>query len=255
MWFAVRVIGIAVGVASLLRLATLTGVVEFQPWFQSWMDWLREFVELGFLVDVVEKLIVQPALEGIRSTGLQLPNLQPHWQPIFVLSWLLAGAAIKSEPAPASGSTAFAFFVGFVCALLGAIGAGLSPPGSLAVLVWWLFGMGLLGGIDNVIAGKAKFWNTAGELATIAIGAIMFASISANLTTSPDAEVWKPLWIVVVAAFVAFIGFTGLWGGLTSPGSIRQRLRSPDVDAGLTILGTMGGALGVALVMADPPLW
>lgn len=131
-WVVLRIAGIVIGIAALLRLATDTGVVEYNVLFQAWMDGLRGILELGYLIDLLEFSIVQPFLAWLRNLGLDVPPLQSHWQSIWVLVWLVLGAT--SRHILSGGGTAIKFGVvlfAAVCALISAVLAGIVQPGQV----------------------------------------------------------------------------------------------------------------------------
>jgi len=71
----VRILGIVVGIATLLRLATTQGLVTYDPLFQQWMDKLRDSVELGIPLDKL-KLLLDKGFDWVRSFGISVPELQ-----------------------------------------------------------------------------------------------------------------------------------------------------------------------------------
>ncbi|MFN8947712.1 MAG: hypothetical protein ACK5YG_08385, partial [Alphaproteobacteria bacterium] len=96
MWVLVRIAGIIVGIATLLRLATTQGLVTYDPLFQEWMDRLQDIVELGFLTDLIEPLLHR-FIDWVRSFGWQLPDLNDNWRPVFILSSLYLGAEARQR--------------------------------------------------------------------------------------------------------------------------------------------------------------
>lgn len=100
LWTLLRIAGIIVGVAALLRLALISFGIEYKEFFQAFLDNIANIVELGFLLDPLEKL-VQAALDWLRGISLPIPELQPHWRPIFTLAWLFLGAYARNYPADA----------------------------------------------------------------------------------------------------------------------------------------------------------
>lgn len=139
MWVLVRIAGIIVGIATLLRLATTQGLVTYDPLFQEWMDRLQDLVELGFLTDLIEPLLHR-FIDWLRSFGWQLPDLNDNWRPVFILSSLYLGAEARQR----AGSWSYQLLNGALvlgCAFLGAALAGLSAePG---IVLGFIFAISL----------------------------------------------------------------------------------------------------------------
>lgn len=117
-----RIAGIVIGIAALLRLATDTGVVEYNVLFQAWMDRLRGIVELGYLVDLLEFWVVLPFLGWLRGLGFDIPPLQPHWESVWIIEALILGAFSRHLMPSASNTIKYVFAA--LCALLSAVFAG-----------------------------------------------------------------------------------------------------------------------------------
>jgi hypothetical protein len=172
-WLLVRVAGIVVGIATLLRLATNEGLVTYDPLFLAWMDWLSDIVELGFLTKLIGPFL-QWGIEYVRSFGISVPDLQDEWNPAFVLSMLMLGAASRhggrqwlllSAPAIAIGISVWsgisgslmpvaglAFGIGFGLGTLGGLGVGGVRLAEIAIIFVFILTVGLLAfGVTGVV--------------------------------------------------------------------------------------------------------
>lgn len=52
-WLLVRVAGIVVGIATLLRVATSENLVTYEPLFQQWLDFVNDRIDWGFLTPFI----------------------------------------------------------------------------------------------------------------------------------------------------------------------------------------------------------
>jgi len=111
----VRIAGIIVGIATLLRVATNEGIVTYDPLFLAWMDCLSDIVELGFLTKLIGPFL-HWGIDVVRGLGISVPDLQDEWRPAFVFSMLLFGAVARHSRG------------GWLLAV--------APVGALAVAVW-----------------------------------------------------------------------------------------------------------------------
>jgi len=237
-WTWLRIAGIVVGVATLLRLATNEGMVTYDPLFLAWMDWLSDIVELGFLTKLIGPFL-HWVIEWVRSLGISVPDLQDEWRPAFVLSMLMGGAFARH-------SRGLWLFLA-------------APLGALAIAVW----SGLIGSLAPVavavvaVAAFAAFiWTrvaTGGLRANlaaylIAIGFSVVVGFASNVAFAASSVV-----AVAVAAVAAVFLFSGIvWG---SSGGWRAVLANASFNMGIDILGVMLGALGIASLFASPPIW
>lgn len=73
-WMLVRIAGVVVGIAPLLRVATNEKLVTYDPLFLAWMDWLSDIMELGFLTKLIGPLL-HSGIEWARSLGISVPAL------------------------------------------------------------------------------------------------------------------------------------------------------------------------------------
>lgn len=124
----IRISGIVIGIAAMLRLATNSGIVEYHALFQAWMDRLRDVVELGFIIDLIEFWIILPVISSLRSIGVDVPELQPHWQSVWVLLWLVFAATSRYAAARDNYCAKFGILAfGGICALISTIITGIVP--------------------------------------------------------------------------------------------------------------------------------
>lgn len=117
-----RIIGIVIGIAALLQLATDTGMVEYNALFQEWMDRLRGISPVAWLSDLIEVWGLLPMLSLLRGIWPNIPSLQPHWEPIWLLTGLAIAPASQHILGDLDKTNNFVIFVfGLFCALSSAI--------------------------------------------------------------------------------------------------------------------------------------
>jgi hypothetical protein len=268
-WLLVRIAGIIVGIATLLRLATNEGLVTYDPLFLAWMDWLSDILELGLLTDVVH-LLLKLAIDWAREFGWQLPHLQEVWRSVFVLSMLLLGAKMRhgqvwgrtlSAPVLGLFSAAYAGLTGdlasgvalglsFTVAGAFIVSTALALAGSLAVV----FGTGSIAVVISLASTSifafvnANIGERAGylDVALPICLAIVFgvgAFIGAGAYTGISA-------VVVVAVYFLLLGTAENWQE-----GLDKVQTDPNFKIGIDILGVMLGALGLASWFANPPIW
>ncbi len=288
MWLIVRLFGIVAGVASLVRLATQWGLVQYNQIFQEWMDRLRDLVELGIPLDLLEVWLVVPLMEVLRTSGIHLPELQPQWRPVFVLSWLLlffrGRHSLEVSPwipgLTHMGMRNVFFFArtanAFVSSLIAGLLAGVLQPGSwgllsasfAAVACYSALGWAAYYVLDAAIppkfergVGLSASWNPLAKIAGFSVGLMVLVAISYLFATNQVLGSWRsPLSFLVIAAFVAFEAFRSLLLGILprrdiikEDGFFRHTVGA--IGYGLDVLGLMGSALVIAVLMADPPIW
>jgi|GEM_PF-6170870 len=236
MWTILRIFGIIVGTASLLRLASLAGVVEYKDVFVAFIDRLSDIIELGYLLDVIEKFIVHPVFEWIRSFGWHLPELQPHWRSVFTLTWLMLAAIGRHE----RGITVLLLPLGLVCALIGAAAVGTMPVTSDAVSSWPAAALCLFMAGIAVIDGDVR--------ATLIFLAAAAINAAVRWFLPPGKDATFPL--LALAGIVGLAGLMFLVVGFRyARGTFRERMASSTVAMGLDILSVMGLALGIGYLM------
>lgn len=239
-----RIAGWIIGIYALLKLAAATGTVTYTKVFQAWMDQLRDFLDLGFILKPLTQAVILPTLDFIRSFDIPIPALQDHWQQVFVLTWLLSAAWARNL----SGSvpTFVALVAAFVGTLPFCVAAGTMPVGSLAVAVWPIAGYSAFCAILFVLHrhwwGALKF---AASAAAIAAAGYFFGTSGEGTDQ-----------LVLLAVTVGALGLMGLVLGLRkAEGTLWQRLQDPEAAMGLDITAAMLGAFGLATAFADPPLF
>lgn len=243
-WTFLRLCGIVVGVATLLRLATLGLGVEYKEVFQAFLDQVRNVVELGFLIDPLEKF-AQGALEWLRGFGWRIPDLAPHWRPVLTLEWLLMASYARNL----TGIISIPLFWAAVSAVIAAVATGTQPLASSAIFFWPLAGFALFAA-GLAIPGTNRFAEInafRGGSWTDVFGWLVACSlfILAGHLLSPETLGGPPA-LVLLACLV------GGWGILFLLYGLVQRFEDPDRNAmntGLDILGVMGLALAIGYVM------
>lgn len=202
MWVLVRIAGIIVGIATLLRLATTQGLVTYDPLFQEWMDRLQDLVELGFLTDLIEPLLHR-FIDWMRSFGLHLPDLNDNWRPVFILSSLYLGA----EARQLEGDLIDRLFNGalvLLCAFMGAAIAGLST--GPAIIAGFIFALSL-NALVRAFSWALVMIRAAGDfteevfqywallaLHTLSTSAIAIASLFPSMRWTAVVPVVKQIW-------------------------------------------------------------
>jgi len=241
--WTLRIAGWIIGIYAMLKLAAATGTVTYTKVFQAWLDQLRDFLGLGFILKPLTQAVILPSLDFIRSFGIPIPALQDHWQQMFVLTWLLLAASARNL----SGSvpTFVALCLAFFCTLPFCVAAGTKPVGSVAVLFVPAASFAAFFAILFLLRGDRR-------------GALMFAAsvvlvAAAGLTSTTRVGTDPVTPAAVVFGGVMF--FVLVFRLLVGKGTLSQRLQDPDAAAGLDITAAMLGAFGLAMAFADPPLF
>lgn len=230
-WLLVRIAGIVVGIATLLRVATNEGLVTYDPLFLAWMDELRDVVELGIPLDKLEILLVK-GIELVRTWGISVPDLQDEWRPAFVFSMLLLGAVARNSQ-----------YRGWLFA---------APVGALVIAVW----SGLIGNLALVgVAASCVPVLRFGSGRALALVALVVVGSGVGITAFGLDLVL--IGAATVATFIALaavlfmgIGIVKSWGG-----GLRGVFADANFNTGIDILAAMLGALFLASWFASPPIW
>lgn len=240
-WTFVRIAGIIVGIATLLRVATNEQLVTYDPLFLAWMDWLSDIVELGFLTKLIGPFL-HGGIEWVRSFGISVPDLQDEWRPAFVLSTLMFAAIARHSR---SGLLVVA-----------------APVGALVIAVWSGLDGSLLPIAVATIAAAAAVtvvFAVAQIAVTGALVALVVVVFVATLVVvSVAALAYADANVVSAAAIVAEVGLALLFFGIVwsrVSGGFRAQFANASFNSGIDILGVMLGALGVASLFANPPIW
>lgn len=238
-----RIAGWSLAALSLLKLWLAAGYIQYQKLFLDWFLWLEEIVT-DIPLDEVERWLILPALDYIRSFDIPIPELQDHWQQLFVLTWLLSASWARNLSFGVS--TPVALGLAFFCTLPFCIAAGTMSLGSGAVLYWPIAGFSAFIAILALLPGH---WRVG----------LLFAAIAAAIASygfffATSSEDTRQLFKLAVS-----IGFAGLMslvlGLLSTEGTLSQRLQHSIGAVGLDITAAMLWAFGLATVFADPPLF
>lgn len=242
-WTLVRIAGIIVGIATLLRVATNEKLVTYDPLFQQWLDIVSEFIDLAFLTQFIGPLL-QHGIDYVRNFGIHVPDLQDEWRTAYILSMLMFGKLARHSRG----------WWALPAALLGA----------LVVAVW----SGLIGYLAPVAfaALAATFATTfARSAAAISLGRIVVitlvtvtvtaaaAAFTFAVSTAAAVAAAAVLAVAAVTAVAALLLFHGIVEG--SSGGWRAIFANPSFNMGIDILGVMLGALGFASLFANPSIW
>jgi hypothetical protein len=256
-WLLVRIAGIVVGIATLLRVATNEGMVTYDPLFLAWMDRLRDIVELGFLTDLIGPFL-HWGIDYVRSLGFSVPDLQDEWRPAFVLSMLIFGARARHNPklriliqAPI-GTLIVTVWSGFV--------GSLAPVSAsvLAVLCSWVF-VGTLRAVrldHSIRTGEYMFdrsyapkVNIVGFGVLLPVLAIAFATLATFISTFVVAVVTAAV-VATLGAFFVLVSIAAHWDD-----GWRVILAKSSFNSGIDILSTLSIAFAIAVAAANPPIW
>jgi hypothetical protein len=224
-WNLVRIAGIIVGIATLLRLATMQGLVTYDPLFQEWMNRLRDIVELGFLTDVIHLCLLK-SIEWLQRLGINVPILHEVWRPTFVFSMLMLGSVARHRR---TWAMAFAApVVALVASVWSGLDNSLSPVAGIAM-----------------IAIVIVFIEASLVTIMVALCAFAFTIVLTNFSTA------AMFFGVALAALIMLL--YGLFGRLR--GGVSATTTNASLNVGVDILGIMLGALGIASLFANPPIW
>lgn len=233
-----------VGVATLLRLATIGFNIEYKEFFQEFLDQVRNIVELGFLVDPIDKL-VHGFLEWVRSFGWHIPDLQPHWQQVFTLSWLLMAAIARNW----SGALEARMVLAFACALASGVAAGTAPPDSVAIFFYPAAGFVLffgLAGLPDFVVNRHRA--VLGLMTLFQFIVMAIAAYVSSDTKSVAGAVQNPALLLLVLS-VGFSGIVSIIAGQIGRLIWREKRDSEIAATGFDIVAVMGLALAIGYVM------
>lgn len=292
MFVFIRVAGIIVGIATLLRLATAQGLVTYDPLFQAWMDRLRDIIELSFVTDLIEPLLIR-TVDWLRGFGVQLPELNESWKPVFIFGALYCGAFARNYP---GWHKSFLVPAAIVFAFIGAVVAGLSNE--LGIVAGVLVAYSLLMFLDDLLDLNDKAFDATDMgltlvfrlmsaltliaaavipgwelLVLVPIGLYLFLAYFAEQVSSTAVglsqaalltlaaftifEIPDALLLLGVAGFILLDGIDSLNFGVRNSWSegFSGVVDHPMTKHGLDILGVLLGSLFLASLFAHPPIW
>lgn len=266
--WTLRISGWIIGIYAMLKLAAATGTVTYTTVFQAWLDQLRDFLDLGFILKPLTQAVILPALDLIRSFDIPIPPLQDHWQQVFVLTWLLSAAWARNMSELAS--IPVALMTAFFCTLPFCVAAGTMPVGSEWIAFWPAIGVVSFFGVLTLLADS---WRPALDakpslrmrgatiafvrLLVITVGALSFAAaFAASSYLIPNTGEGAAA-LMRLAATVGGLGLGMLvLGRVTARIGVWLSVQSPAATAsGLDITAAMLGAFGLGTAFADPPLF
>lgn len=243
-WLLVRIAGIVVGIATLLRVATNEGIVAYDPLFLAWMDRLRDIVELGFLTDLIGPFL-HWGIDFVRSWGISVPDLQDEWRPAFVFSMLMFAATTRHIR---SGLLVAAAPVGaFVVAFWSGLSGTLAPVIAAAA--------GTAAAVLAAVASSAYAASTPAENRSISAAATAFAAFACG-TAAVYVAVGNFIFPAVLAATgIATAAFYLLLAGMVDGQRSGGVLANANFNMGIDVLFTMASAFLIAVAVANPPIW
>ena len=230
-WVLVRLMGIALGIVTLLGFASGYLGVEFKPYFKNVLDWLEKHL-VDFIVRPEE---VEWALDYMRQHFAWVPKPDAHWKPIYTLSALFMLSMARH------GRLWYLVPIALACSLVPAVFAGTMPVGSVAVVFWPLAGFIAFVAILGVLQGN---WRAALLSAAFAAALAAAGYFIGNTGEGTIA-------LVVLAALVGAMGLGFLVLTLLfTEGTLWQRLQYPFAAIGLDITATLGLALAIGYLVA-----
>jgi hypothetical protein len=227
-WLLVRIAGIVVGIATLLRVATNEGIVTYDPLFLAWMDWLSDIVELGFLTKLIGPFL-HWGIDYVRSFGISVPDLQDEWRPAFVLSMLMLTTAARHS------QNRLLVVAAPVGAIVIAVLSGLT--GELAFI--------LVAALVTQLSGVA--W----------LVALVIMSAVAFIAAAFGYDFFAVVSIPAAAALIALNTLVLLISGVVeiAGDDWRTAFTNANLNTGIDILFTMASAFVIAVAVANPPIW
>lgn len=256
-WIALRLTGGALGVLTLLKLATIGLGVEYKVFFQELLNRLNDLIELAPLLDPIEKYVVHPTLDWFRNFGWAIPPLGEHWRLVFSLTSLVTLAMMRHVRLGVKGGVGVVWFL--FCSLVAAVASGTMPLNSVAIGAWPLAALliamaGLwvpimasdhpkagdeLTNLLMALAGGAFFVFLGSTINAPAMSILLIFLSSQLQVSSPGMLDW--------AALVSVIGMLLLAGGFLFGG--QHKWTNSATATGLDITGVMGTALFVGWLM------
>lgn len=237
----VRLILIALGVASATLLAHSAFGIRFNEDFLLFLDVVRDTI--GVVVLPFELLIVKPGVRWLHEQGWVFV-LYPHWKSAFVLMWLFFAATSRSDMDQKEwGDFAFMWFWAGASALVAGVMSGTVSQDHPAVL-WWPMAGVLVFLTGRLVWRRALYHEGRSFARSFAFGmALSFCVLIVFFALAAIGIIPIPLplrgvpspGLVVLATLVAIIAAVYLLLGAL----IR---RSDLVRIGLDTLAVLGGA-------------
>jgi hypothetical protein len=232
-WLLLRLLGISVGIITLLGFATDYMHVEFKPYFQTVLESLQGLVDTIIAAEQIEWM-----LDYLRSSVPWVPDPAKHWRPIFTLTALLLLSVARQMPWEVIP-------IAFFCTLIPAVYAGTVPMGSPAVSIWPVAGLGAFLGIVASLLGNVR--DAQIFLAACGLNALLGCAVVVLGYTAPDDT--TPF--IGLASLVGITGVAAIVAGWSDAnGTLWQRLTYPGTLFGLDVTGTFGGAITLAYLFA-----
>lgn len=253
---AFRLVGCFVGIIALLKLAAIGFRIQFEPFFEEFIQQCRNWTEVIVLLPILEPA-AHWCIDRLREMNLSVPDLQPHWRQVFTLQWLLLAAVARNFP----GHFVTKFMWAAVCAFAAAVAVGTQPLNSAAVYAWPLaiflvFMVIQLDKMGGSLSGRPKegvplpggdiLLFIAFILLLWGYGWDPMESFFGVAVDNPGLLVWACLVGLMGLYFGAYGWLTVRW--LRLQGRWSGRDRSGLIATSLDVVGTMGMALGLAYI-------
>jgi hypothetical protein len=245
--WVVRGVAYVLAAAALIGLLRQTNTVAFEPFFTAFLDQLKGLIDLGIPLDIVQRLMINPVLDFIRSLDWNLPPLQEHWRQFFVLVWLMSASVARND------SLAFAsisklgvgwrLLFALVATLPFCIAAGLLPLGVSA----YFMAFASFPAFFALAAGIGGNWRQS------ATGVILAAGpVAASLFVLDPAKA-NPAALGALAIWLALSATAFLVHGLMfTGGTWRERLSNGLTLTGADIIAAMGIAFAAVVFLSVP---
>jgi hypothetical protein len=234
-WLLLRLVGIAIGIITLLSFASGYLHFNFIPYFADVLAWLQLLVDT-----IIRAEDIEWALDQLRQSYPWVPNPDEHWRPIYTLTALLLLSIARSINKVVI-SPFLILPTAVVSALVPAIFAGTLPLGSPAVILWPLAGLALFYSFLAFLGGGLRSSRNA------ILGAAILAALGILVGPVIDVDV---IGMVALAVSVGLIGFALLAIALLDNNPFWVLKKDPFALAGTDILGTLGGALALGYLFA-----
>ena len=251
-----RIVGIPLGVISLLLLATHAFNVQYTAVFHELLTWLEN--EVGPYFEPFEKLLKQI----VAGVGIDL-HLQRHWRYAFVLIWLLVGSIAKTLGRNGGWIPWLALNCGAaLISLVAGAAAGSVPLDRSAVFAWPFAVVTFSLAIVEIMVWRSRLSAAFGILLTASLVGLGFYDTAPNkddvlswfgvVTDVPSHGLLDLLVLVGGLGVIGLIisAWYALFSERRSEAGFWRRLDSDVGSVGIDVLSTLGIALFTGYILA-----